>query len=399
MSDALPVVFLKRNEDRRIRKGHPWVFSNEIDTRRSPLEQFSPGDAVELRSDNGASVGSGYINPASLIAVRLLGRGRNVTLTRSLLERRLQQAASLRARLFEHPYYRLVYSESDALPGLVVDRYDRDLVVQVGTAGMERAIPKLIPLLKTLFVPRSIVLRNDIPSRKLEGLALGVEALHGQPPSELAVVENGLHFSVDASLGQKTGWFFDQRLNRAKLQRYAPGLRVLDVFCYAGGFAVNAAAAGAAEVWAIDASQPALDRVRHNAGLNDLQTDVRTLCGDAFKILDELVVAGEKFDLIVVDPPALIPRRKDRKAGTRAYERVNATALALLGADGLLMSASCSYHLSRKDLENAVYEAARKSARRLQFIEAGGQGPDHPVRPSMPESDYLKLVVSRAISG
>lgn len=399
MSEPLPVIYLKKNEDRRIRRGHPWVFSNEVDIGRSAFSDLEPGEAVEVKAMNGATLGSGYVNPNSLISVRLLGRGAAHRLTRSLLRRRIDQALALRARLFDKPYYRLVHGEGDALPGLIVDRYGDVVVVQLGTAGMDRVSHKVVTVLDELLKPKAIVLRNDVASRALEGLPESIECALGTPPEHVEIEENGLRFVVRPLDGQKTGWFYDQRFNRLGLRRYAGEQDVLDVFSYTGGFGINAATAGARHVVCLDASGAALDAVAANARLNGVDDRVEVLQGDAFEQLKTLESAGQRFGLVVVDPPALIPRRKDRAQGTRAYERLNRLAMALLTGDGYLLSASCSYHLSAASLEDAIVDAGRKEGRRLQLLEKGRQGPDHPVRPRMPESEYLKALSVRAISG
>jgi 23S rRNA (cytosine1962-C5)-methyltransferase len=399
VTESLPIVYLKKREDRRIRRGHPWVFSNEVDTDRSPLQQFEAGDSVELRAADETSLGSGYINPRSLIAVRLLGRGTHHRLTNSLLKRRFEQALALREKLFTKPFYRLVHGEGDALPGLVIDRYGSVFTVQISTAGMDAATEKVVTLLQEMFAPEAIVLRNDIASRALEGLEQTITVADGSVPESIEIEENDARFIVNPSAGQKTGWFYDQRLNRQILRRYSAGLKVLDLFSYTGGFGINAALAGATEVCCMDSSASALAGVAQNASLNGVSDQVETLEDDVFKTLGRLRSEGRKFDLVIVDPPALIPRRKDRVAGGRAYERLNRQAIALLEKDGYFFSASCSFHLDAEQLRDAIFLGARTEGRRLQFLERGQQGPDHPIRPNMPESEYLKLFVSRVMSG
>ena len=399
MTETLPVVYLKKREERRIRRGHPWVFSNEVDITRSALQQFEAGDAIELRAADETSLGSGYINPHSLIAVRLLGRGTHHRLTRSLLKRRLVQALTLREKLFAAPFYRLVHGEGDALPGLIIDRFGAVLVVQISTAGMDQATENLLTVLDELFAPAAIVLRNDIASRALEGLEQSVSVAAGTVPKHVEIEENDVRFAVDPSAGQKTGWYFDQRLNRQIVRRYSAGFKVLDLFSYTGGFGINAAVADATEVCCVDSSPTALAGVMQNAEMNGVAGQVETLEGDVFKVLDKLKSEARKFDLVIIDPPALIPRRKDRVTGGRAYQRLNQKAIALLEKDGFVVSASCSFHLEADRLRDAIFLGARTEGRRLQFLERGQQGPDHPIRPAMPESEYLKLFVARAVSG
>ena len=390
-------VYLKRNKERRIRHGHPWVFSNEIDLTRSPIKHLDPGEPVELRARNDSVLGSGYINPKSLICVRLLGQAPGLVLNRTLLRSRIEQALQLRLSLFTKPFYRLVYGESDYLPGLVVDRFNDVFVVQIGTAGMERVRDLLVEILKSMFNPCVVVMRNDLGSRKLEGLDLHAEVVTGTLPSELIIEEHQSRFVVQTMAGQKTGWFFDQQPNRARLPRYSAHKRVLDACSYTGGFAIQAAMAGAAEVLCIDSSARALEQVRRNACLNRIDSVVDTLQGDIFQIFSELRSSKRRFDLIVLDPPALIPRRKDIKPGEEAYRRLNHLALSCLERNGILISSSCSYHLTAARLGELINSAARTQGRQIQLLERGQQGPDHPILPAMPESEYLKTYVIRAL--
>ena len=394
---SLPKIYLKRNEERRVRRGHPWVFSNEIDIERSPIKQLEPGAAVELRARNDSVLGSGYINPQSLICIRLLGRAPDLVLDRALLQLRIGQALSLRERLFVAPFYRLVYGESDKLPGLVVDRFGDIFVVQIGTAGMERVRDVLIQVLESTFTPTAVVMRNDLGGRKLEGLDSNVEVVSGALPDELIIEEHDARFFVQPLEGQKTGWFFDQRPNRIRLRRYCAHNRVLDACSYTGGFGIQAALGGAGEVVCVDSSAKALEQVRKNAELNHTQSVVDTLQGDLFQTLADLRTAKRRFDVVVLDPPALIPRRKDSKRGEEAYRRLNYLALACLDQDGILISSSCSFHLPEDRLRELIYSAARTEGRQIQLLERGHQGPDHPIHPSMPESEYLKSYVVRAV--
>ncbi len=394
----LPAVVLRRREERRLQRGHLWVYSNEVDTGRSPLKDFAPGDPVNVVASGGRPLGSGYVNPHSLICTRLISHRPDVRLDRTLLAARLRAALALRETLYEQPCYRLVHGEGDALPGLVVDRYGDVLVVQVGTAGMERVQDDLVTALRELCAPRAIELRNDGPLRALEGLDSRVETVHGTRPETLTIDEGGLRFTVPASGGQKTGWFFDQRPNRDRLTRYCGGGRVLDLFSYVGAWGLRAAAAGAREVLCVDSSAPALEALEANAVANDL-AGVTTVRGDAFEVLRALRDAGEHFDTVVVDPPALVKKRKDLKAGGEAYRRLNRLALQLLVPGGTLLSSSCSFHFSRDDLRIAVERAARQVDVDLQLLEQGNAGPDHPVHPAMAETDYLKCLVFRRLPG
>lgn len=388
-------LHLKRREERRLRHGSPWVYSNEVDVERGALTAFEPGQCVEVRTHAGQTLGTAYVNGHSLICARLFAREAGVVLDHALLTRRVRTALALRERLYSSPHYRLVYGESDDLPGLVVDRYGDVLVAQLGTAGMERVCDEVVGALVEVLTPRAVVLRNDSPARALEGLDSYVRVVYGSAPETLSVEENGLHFEVPCTGGQKTGWFYDHAPNRARLARYVRDAEVLDLFCYAGGFGVQAAAAGARRVTCVDASDGALDLARHNAALNDAAACVETVHGDAFQVLKQLRADGRRFDVIVLDPPAFIRRRKDMEAGQEAYRRLNRLAVTLLAADGILLSASCSSHLRRERFVELITAAVRPLSRQLRVLEQGRQGPDHPVHPALPESDYLKACVCR----
>ena len=392
---SLPPLILKKNEDRRLRAGHLWVFSNEVDTARSKLQGFVPGEAVEIQASSGQPLGTGYVNPNSLICARILSRDPEHPPGRSLLVHRLNQALALRERLHPQPYYRLVFGESDGLPGLVVDRYGEVLVAQITTAGMERMKEDIVAALVKVIKPAAILFRNDTGIRELEGLPLYVETALGQVPESVTLVEHGQSFQVPLSGGQKTGWFYDQHDNRARLFRYVKGLRVLDVFSYVGAWGVQAAAHGASEAICVDSSAAALEWVARNAAANRVEVGVRE--ADAFDALKGLKDAGEKFDLVVLDPPAFVKRRKDLAKGREAYRRLNQLAMQLLPRDGLLISCSCSYHMPAEELLAAVQSAARHLGREVQLLEQGMQAPDHPVHPAIPETAYLKAFYLRVV--
>ncbi|HEU0016406.1 MAG TPA: class I SAM-dependent rRNA methyltransferase [Longimicrobium sp.] len=391
---SLPPLRLRKNEDRRLRAGHLWVFSNEVDVDQTPLTAFQPGEPAEVQDARGAPLGTAYVNPRSLIAARLVSRQRNRPLDRDLLARRLARALALRESLFPRPFYRLAFGESDGLPGLVVDRFGDHLVAQVTTAGMERVTEDVLAALDETLRPAGVLLRNDTSGRALEGLESYVRVGMGEVPEVLPLEENGVRFEAPVG-GQKTGWFYDHRMNRLRLASYARGRRVLDVFSYIGGWGVQAAAAGAAQVVCVDASAPALEAVGRNAALNGVEDRVATRKGDAFHVLQALAADGERFGVVVLDPPAFIKRRKDQKAGEEAYRRANQLAMELLEPDGILVSASCSYHLHREALQDAMLRASRRLGRELQVLEEGHQGPDHPVHPAIPETAYLKAFFGR----
>lgn len=387
---------LNRHEEKRILGGHLWIYSNEVDNRQTPLKDFDVGEQVLLESSSGKTLGSAYVNPHSLICARLINRD-PLPLDHSLLQQRLQGALSLRRAIYAEPYYRLVFGESDLLPGLVVDRFGPHLCVQINTAGMEKVTPQIIDALQTCLKPESILLRNDSPMRTLEGLDSQITAVYGSPPEEVELVENTVRCLAPLFSGQKTGWFFDQRSNRKLLTDYVVGKRVLDVFSYIGGFAVQAAVFGAEEVWAVDSSRPALLMAEKNAELNGMGARFTGALGDAFDVLKALHEDKESFDVIVVDPPAFIKRKKDHREGLKAYHHINELAIRLLRPGGFLLSASCSMHLGRAELMDVLRSCSKRSQRHIQIVAAGGQGADHPVHPAIPETFYLKAFLARVM--
>jgi 23S rRNA (cytosine1962-C5)-methyltransferase len=384
-----PEIFLKKNEDKRLRQGHLWVFSNEIDTNRSPLEQFSPGDLVQVLSNEGKALGTATLNPQALICARLLSR-KPTACGSKFFKDRLTAALILREKLFSKPYYRLIFGESDGLPGLVIDRFGSILAVQITTAGIEQRKSTLVKELVELLNPEAIVLKNDTSQRQLEGLSQESEMIYGQLPENLVIEENDAKFRIDVLNGQKTGWFYDHRCSRAQIRPLAKGLRVLDLFCYTGAWGIPAALGGAVEVTCVDASESALALASENARLNQVEDQMQFVRSDVFEFLKQARQDNQIYDMIVLDPPALIKRKKDYKQGYEAYRRLNHLALQILSKNGLLISASCSYHLSRENLQEILRSSGRHIDRHLVFFAGGGQGPDHPIDPAIPETDYLK---------
>ena len=393
-STNLPVLFLKRNEDRRLSAGHLWVYSNEVDTSKSPLSGFEPGSLVVIQSAAGKTLGAGYVNPRSLICARLLTRRPRAALDAGFFERRLRSALSLRESLFEQPYYRLVFGESDGLPGLVVDRYGSVLVVQITTAGMEAMRDLLLEALHRVISPTGMLLRNDSSVRVLEGLPQETEVI-GEVPDTVMLTEGGVQFEVPLGAGQKTGWFYDQRSNRQAMRKYVKDKQVLDVFSYIGAWGLQAAAAGAAGVCCVDSSPVAQTFMEKNIAANGLGDKVRLENGDAFDVLKALQNSDQRFDVVIVDPPAFIKRRKAIKSGEQGYGRLNRLALKLLAPDGILISCSCSMHLSEERLQHIVHQSAGKMGRQVQILERGFQCMYHPVHPAIAETAYLKALFCR----
>jgi len=396
-ANNFPLLKLKANTDRRLRAGHLWIYSNEVDNQLSPLKDFSPGQQVRVENARGKLMGLAYINPHSLICGRLFSRDSKYPLDKSLLVHRLKMALSLRESATDAPYYRLVYGDSDFLPGLVVDRFGDVLVVQIATMGMELVKNALVEALCQVVKPAGILFKNDSRIRSAEELPSYVEVAYGEVPKWQPILENGVQFKVPLYQGQKTGWFYDHRAARGRLASYVKGKRVLDVFSYIGGWGVQAAVFGAASVSCVDSSEFALDGVEANAELNGVRDKLATIHGAAFEVMKVLINEGERFDVVIIDPPAFIPRRKDIKAGEQAYRRANELAMRLLDADGLLVSASCSMHLERERLLDIIRASGRHLDRDVQILEQGGQSFDHPVHPAIVETQYLKSIFARVL--
>ena len=389
----LPQIVLKKREERRIRAGHPWIFSNEVDAARSPLTDFAPGDFVTVCSQSGMLLGSAYVNPHALICARMIDRKADTVLDESLLVARLGKALSVREQHFDKPFYRLVYGESDQLPGLVVDRFGDVLVLQISTAGMDRLSQTIISALCELLSPIAVVLRNDSTSRQHEGLESFSKVTHGSLPDELHIEEFGSQFEVDVLHGQKTGWFYDHALNRRAMTGWVKGKRVLDLFSYSGAWGVQAAVHGADSVLCVDSSESALALLGRNAALNGVAAKVEARKANVFDALKALRDSAQTFDVVIADPPALIGRRKDVKAGTEAYRQLNRLAMQVLTGDGMLISASCSFHLPRDRLVSLLAGVAFSLNCPTQLLWQGHQAPDHPVLPALTESEYLKCLV------
>ena len=386
----LASVRLKKNEERRIKQGHMWIFSNEVDLAATPIKGLEAGQQVIVESSNGKAIGMGYVNPNTLICVRLLSRNPKLEMNMKFLKRRIQAAQDLRELNFDAPYYRLVFGDSDGLPGLVIDRFGDVFSVQITTAGMEAVKDDIFQVLENLYHPSAIVMRNDTKSRELEGLPLYDEVVQGELPDEILIEENGAKFAIPVKDGQKTGWFYDHRMGRRRLQEMVEGKRVLDVFSYLGGWGIEAAVAGAAEVTCVDSSELAINGVERNAELNGVSEKMTLIQGKAFDVLNALRMEAGKFDVIIVDPPAFVKRKKDYKQGAEGYRRINELAMRLLENDGVLVSASCSHHMSRDNLLNQVQQAARHIDRTAQMFDQAHQAPDHPIHPAIAETEYLK---------
>jgi 23S rRNA (cytosine1962-C5)-methyltransferase len=389
-----PVLRLRRNQDRRIRAGHPWIFSNEIDAVEGEPENGAVVDVVDSR---GAYLGRGYLNRNSLIAVRLLTRARD-PIDPAFFAKRLARAIAYREDVMPGATaLRILSSEGDFVPGLTVDRYGDVLVVQITTLGIEQRAEWVKYALTELLEPRAIVLRNDIAVRRLEGLPLETSVWHGElePPVEIAI--DGARYFVDPIAGQKTGFFLDQTYNRRLLDGRVEGKRVLDAFSYSGAWAIEALRRGAESALLLDSSAPALELAHRNLEANELADRAEVHVESAFDALPKMVEAKERFDVAIVDPPALVKSKTKLAEGLKAYRELNRRAMMLLPEGGWLFTCSCSHHVSPEEFLRVLGEAARDARRPFRFVQWGAQSPDHPVLLAAPETSYLKCAVLRAV--
>jgi 23S rRNA (cytosine1962-C5)-methyltransferase len=388
-------IILKKNEERRVREGHPWIFSNEI---RDISGEAAPGAAAEVFDAGGGYLGTGYYNQHSLIAVRILSRRREDIDSQGFFVERIARALRLRKELYPGAEtFRVVYGESDFLPGLVADKYGDRLSVQILTAGIESRREQVIAALREVLDPRGIVARNDVAVRSLEGLERKVEVLFGDVPSRIEVEEHGLRFVVDAAGGQKTGHFLDQKENHLRLKEICGGKEVLDCFSYSGSWGIHAAAYGAASVTCVDVSEKALELARENATLNGLLPVMTFDAADAFERLRELTSERRKFDVVVLDPPAFVKSRKSLKEGLKGYLTVNRRGIELLREGGYLVTCTCSHHVDREAFRDVLLRASRQAGREMRVVATGSQSLDHPILLGVPETEYLKCLVLQAV--
>jgi len=388
-------ISLKKNEDRRIKGGHPWVFSNEIGRIEDASE---PGAACELFDVSGNFIGTGYHNAHSLIAVRLLSRKQEDIDSVGFFEERIAAALAHRRSLYPQlETFRLIYGESDFLPGLVVDKYGDYLSLQLLSAGMDRRRGLILEALQRLLSPKGIIARNDVAVRTMEGMTEEVELLQGSIPDAVLMQENGLTFEVDLRNGQKTGGFLDQKENHLLLQGISKYKDVLDCFCYSGSWAAHAGFFGARSVLGLDISERAVALAGRNAALNGLSDRVSFEECDAFDRLRSLKLEGRSFGVVVMDPPAFVKNRKNLAEATKGYITINRRALELLEPGGYLISCSCSYHMGREPFREMLATSARQAKREVRLVRACSQSPDHPVLLNFPESEYLKCVVLQVV--
>ncbi len=388
-------IVLKKGEDRRLRDGHPWVFSNEI---KEITGGATPGAAAELFDAGGSFLGTGYYNPRSLIAVRLLSRRREDIDCTEFFSHRLRRALEYRESIYPgEDNYRVAYGEADFLSGLVVDKYGDYLSLQILSAGMEVRRDFIIAALTELFHPKGIVARNDVGVRTLEGLEEKVEILYGSIPGSVEVTEHGIRLLVDLMGGQKTGHFLDQRSNHLLLSGYCAGKDVLDLFCYSGSWALHAAYYGAKSALGIDISDKAVALAERQADLNGLGNVAKFEAVDAFARLRSLRDEGRRFGVVVLDPPAFVKSKKMLNEALKGYATVNRRAMELLEDGGYLVTCSCSYHLGREQFREILVSAARQAGRTMRLVATGFPSPDHPVLLAAPETDYLKCHLLQAV--
>lgn len=388
----LPLLRLLPGRERRLKSGHPWAFSNEIDMKPG-YRAIAPGSEVRLEGDDGTKFGVFTFNPHSLIAARKLDRNPDATIDADWLGRRLDQALDLRARLGLGAHCRLIHAEADGFPGLIADRYGDLAVLQANTAWADRVTPDLAPLLAQKLALRGVVARNDSAAREQEGLPHNVTLLLGEARDALAI-EGGVEFPIDPLEGQKTGFFHDQRPQRDLAARLAadlgPDASALDLFCHVGAFGLRMAKAGQARVTLVDASEFALAHARLAAERNGAADRVTTHKADVFEALEKFAAARARFDIVICDPPAFAKNKKDLDAALRAYGKLARLSAALVKPGGFLFCASCSHHAAPAAFAEATSLGLWKSGRAGRIFAQGGAGPDHPVHPGLPESAYLK---------
>jgi 23S rRNA (cytosine1962-C5)-methyltransferase len=384
-----PTLRIKAREGRKARAGAPWIFSNEI-AMDAAAKALLPGTLLNVTGDDGQDFGTGYFNPRSLIAVRLLARENDVPIDAAFFGARLKRALQLREALYAKPFYRLAHAEGDDLPGLTIDRFGDVLVVQITTAGMENLLTPLKMALEDVLAPATIILRNDAPARELEGLALYVRAEKGAM-GRIAVEENGARYFADLGQGQKTGWYYDQRDNRAFIAGLARGKAVLDAYSYTGGFGILAAKAGAKEIISLDSSAAALALAQDSAAANHVS--IRALKADVFEEMERLAARKETFDIVVADPPPFVKSKKDLEPGAKAYRKLARLAASVTAPGGMLLLASCSHNIPADRFAAECAAGIYRTGRRARLIRSSGAGPDHPVHPMLPESAYLKALV------
>ncbi len=386
-----PIVKLLPGRHKRLKSGHPWIFSNEVASSNSDTK-IEPGSAVTIVGDNGEVYGTALFNPHSLVAGRVVSATGDTGLDEAFFRDRIGRALVLRDRLFDEPFYRLVHAEADGLPGLIIDRYGDAVVLQLNSAGMDLRRAVIVDALDAILAPEMIVLRNDSQSRVQEGLPQGVEIHRGDEKARIAIRENNTSFQANLAEGQKTGWFYDQRDNRAFVAGLSGGARIADFYTYGGGFAIQALRAGAAHADLVDRSAGALENAAASATENRVAAQCRFLKEDALRAMETMFDDGARYDVVISDPPAFVKSKKDFNRGSRAYRKMARLAARLVSPGGFLFLASCSHHVSPAVFGDLVRKGIRDAGRSGRILRTAGASADHPVHPGLPETAYLKTL-------
>lgn len=388
-----PQIKIKKDLQNRLSQGSPWVYSNEI-LNFSQVKNLPKGSIVEIafeRNQSSQKFALGYFNPHSLISARILTYNLEEIIDEIFFTKRISSALLLRNKFFDKPYYRLVHSEGDYLPGLVIDRYNDVFVCQISTAGMEQFSNKIVNSLLKIFGEKiTIIFKNDSELRSLENLESNCIIAHGSINDKVKVEEDDITFFCDVIDGQKTGWFFDQRTNHKFVRDYSRNLKVLDAFCYLGGFGINAIAGQAQQVVFVDSSAKAIEIAKNNCKSITNDNNHQFVTQKVFDYLEENKNLQDKFDFIVLDPPAFIKSKKDLFSGLKGYEKLVKLSLELLNDNSLLMLNSCSHHAKTSDLIDCVKNACYKNNKKAKLIRQFGAGIDHPIHPALKENEYLK---------
>ncbi len=385
---------LKKSKEKRVYSLHPWIFKSDIDHVEG---HYVPGEIVNITNDKGKFLAKGYYNPNSQIALRIMSYHEDEQIDRSLIQERIHDAIDYRRTFADLKSCRLIFAESDRLPALIVDAFNDVLVVQCLALGMERFKGDIIDALISEMHPRGIWERNDVPVRKLEGLEMQTGLLYGEVPDRVEIMENGIRFLVDVKEGQKTGYFLDQKENRAAIAPFVKNQKVLDCFTHTGSFALHAGHYGASEVTGVDISEYACAFAGENARINNLDNRVRFVTANAFDLLSEQSRRGEKYDTIILDPPAFTKSRGTVDNAIRGYKEINLRAMKMIRTGGYLVSCSCSQHVLPDMFRNMINDAAKDAKVILRQAEFRSQGKDHPILPWAKETEYLKCGIYQVL--
>ncbi len=389
----MAAIKLKKGEEKRIQTGHPWVFDNEVDTITGTYE---PADIVDVFDFKDRFLGRGYINPRSKILVRLLTREQE-EINREFFRKKILNAWEYRKKLTDINSCRVIFGEADFLPALIVDKFGDYLSIQTLSLGIEKYKDMIVELLEEIIQPKGIYERNDVQIRELEGLEQKKGFLRGPFDTTVEIMENEIKMLVDIENGQKTGYFLDQKENRAALKPLVNGGRVLDTFTHTGGFALHAAYYGASEVTAVDISEHAIEYVMRNAELNNLQHKIKGVVGNVFDVLKEYQVNNEKFDVVILDPPAFCKSKSAVAGAYRGYKEINLRGMKILKPGGFLVTCSCSHYMYSDMFMKMLQEAAKDAKRMLRQVEFRTQSKDHPILLGSNESLYLKCAIMQVI--